>query len=195
AGWRRVGTVRELGVEGLEAEGELSEAQMALAGWCHALISEAESAIQGTDQARWFGVFEAEHDNVRAAIGWAIDRGEAEEALRFINGPLWFYWSMRGWTRGEHHWLQRGRGPAERGRERVEPSVLAKAHFTDGLFYLQTGDYDQARSRFETSFTLYRTLGDQYLPNVAVVLTNLATTENDQGNYARARSRFEEVLT
>jgi predicted ATPase/DNA-binding CsgD family transcriptional regulator len=192
--FRMLETVREFAAEQLAAAGEADPVLARLAAWYRDLMAEAEPSVQGIEQARWFDVLEVEHDNVRAAIGWAIDSGQAELALRLINGALWFFWSMRGWVRGERHWLERALALAEGVPERVDPAILAKALFSDGLYFLQTGDYPRSRERFEASLALYRSLGDTGRYGVAVVLGNLATIETVQGNYLLAQVCFEESL-
>jgi predicted ATPase/DNA-binding CsgD family transcriptional regulator len=189
---RMLETVREFALEQLGEAGEADATQARLADWYRGVVSEAERSIVGPEQAAWFRRFEAEADNLRAAIGWALAHGQAELALRLINGPLWFFWSMRGWVRAEHRWLERALGLAERGPERVDPSVHARALRSDALFFLQVGAHPRARTRLEEALAGFRALGDR--DGVVAVLGNLAALENDQGNYERAWELHEEAL-
>ena len=63
----------------------------------------------------WFERLELEHDNMRAALSWAIKRGEGELGLR-LAGALWRFW-----------WAQ---GYFDEGRRRLE-EVLAKGGRSD----------------------------------------------------------------
>src|SRR5262249_12317049 len=68
---------------------------------CHAnyfltLAEEAESNLQGPEQATWLDRLETEHDNLRAALGWCrIGEAGAEMRLR-LSGALWRFWQIRG---------------------------------------------------------------------------------------------------
>jgi tetratricopeptide (TPR) repeat protein len=47
---------------------------------------------------------EQEHDNFRAALSWALEAGEAETALRLVNG-LRYFWFRRGYWLEAVHWM------------------------------------------------------------------------------------------
>jgi non-specific serine/threonine protein kinase len=67
--YRLLETVREYGLEQLEASGEEAVRDRHLA-WCLALAEEAAPHLARAEQA-WLGRLEAEHDNLRAALRWA----------------------------------------------------------------------------------------------------------------------------
>jgi predicted ATPase len=46
------------------------------------LAEESEPRLGGAEQVAWFERLETENDNLRAALSWAIERGEAELGLR-----------------------------------------------------------------------------------------------------------------
>ncbi|MGH2557650.1 MAG: hypothetical protein ACRDJH_01190, partial [Thermomicrobiales bacterium] len=88
-------TIREFGLEELRAQGEEAVTREAHAGYLLALAERADPALFGPDQVHWLAVLDAEHDNARAALAWALDRHAAEIALR-LAAALRRFWTMRG---------------------------------------------------------------------------------------------------
>ena len=85
-------TMREYGLECLAAAGEEAVIRDRHAAWCLALAERAGPALVGTGQMRWYDRLETELDNLRAALGWALDRQDAETAMR-IAGAIERFWS------------------------------------------------------------------------------------------------------
>jgi predicted ATPase len=70
-----------------------------------ALAEEAEPRFRGPGATTSLGRLETEHDNIRAALSWLLESGEAELGLRLGATLLWF-WSARGyWSEGAR-WLE-----------------------------------------------------------------------------------------
>ena len=191
--FRMLETVREIALERLIAAGEFDAVNQLLAERCCRLVLEAEPEIHVGGQDRWFPILTAEQDAFRTAIAWSLGAGRADLALRLVIGPLWFFWSMKGWTRSEHHWLEAAMAMTAIADPPVDQALRAKAHFDHALFYLNTGNYGRARTDFEES--LRRCEG---LPNAEqgalYIRTNLGILDLDQGRYADARGQFETVL-
>jgi predicted ATPase/class 3 adenylate cyclase len=95
ARFRLLTTVRMFAAERLEARGEAETVRRRHAETFMALAEETAPSIQGREQARLLGRLALEHDNFRAAFDWAIDRGEADIAMR-LAAALWRYWQGRG---------------------------------------------------------------------------------------------------
>ncbi len=53
----------------------------------------------------WHALIATEHDNLRAALGWAVAGGDAARA-QGLAGPLWLFWFFRGHWREGRHWLE-----------------------------------------------------------------------------------------
>jgi predicted ATPase len=75
-------TIHEYARERLEQSGEAEPIKRAHTEFFLALAEEAEPEIKGSDQLEWLERLEAEHDNMRAALTWALECKEAELALR-----------------------------------------------------------------------------------------------------------------
>jgi predicted ATPase/DNA-binding XRE family transcriptional regulator len=92
--YRMLEPVRQYALECLRESGEADEARRRHTEHYLALAEEAEPRIKGRDQAEWLDRLEAENDNLRAAIGWSLEAGEAQTAAR-IGFALGMYWVMR----------------------------------------------------------------------------------------------------
>jgi predicted ATPase/DNA-binding SARP family transcriptional activator len=103
--YRMLETVRAYCLERLAAAGDEDAATRDAAARYHLDLAEAADPLLRTStQARWFRVLAAEQDNVNASIRWAVARGDAVRALRFVRA-LGYYWIQRG--RGEADVLAR----------------------------------------------------------------------------------------
>ncbi len=118
-------TIREYGLECLAMSAELELTRRAHANYYLALAEEAKPKLRGPQQTVWLERLEQEHDNLRAAMRWSLERGEAgqdtedrrEMALRF--GV-----ALRGFWVIHSHWSE-GRTFVERALAACEGTVSA----------------------------------------------------------------------
>jgi predicted ATPase len=72
-----------------------SRLQVAHAAYFLDFACHADSELGGADQAQWLTRMEAEHDNLRAALAWAVGAtGDRTVALR-LTGALGWFWRIR----------------------------------------------------------------------------------------------------
>ena len=182
-------TIREYGLECLTASGEMELTRRAHAAYFLRLAEEMAPKLVGPQQAAWLGRLEREHDNLRAAMEWLLEREEAEMALR-LGGALWGFWGIRNHANEGRQWMERTLS----SRGQVRASVRAKALIGLGVlvFFLQ-GDYDRAQELCRESLALFREVGDK--PGIAMSLSELGMIELWRSNYAAACSLAEEALT
>jgi predicted ATPase/DNA-binding NarL/FixJ family response regulator len=96
-------TIREFGRERLADSGEMEAARVAHAAWCLALAEEAEPHLGGPEQGVWLARLETDHDNLRAALTWWREQGDAGHGLRLATALLRF-WDTRDYmTEGRPH--------------------------------------------------------------------------------------------
>src|SRR5262249_33105754 len=69
-------TLREYGMEALAASGEREASRQAHAQYYLKLAEKAERAIEGLQAAEALEQLEQEHDNLRAAMRWALEQEE-----------------------------------------------------------------------------------------------------------------------
>ncbi|HEX9236931.1 MAG TPA: AAA family ATPase, partial [Actinomycetota bacterium] len=97
-------TIREFGLEQLRAGGDFEEIARRHAEHFLRLAVEAEPHLTAEDQRDWLDRGDREHPNVRAALRWAIEAGEAGRAQEAA-GALWRFWQQRGHLDEGRRWL------------------------------------------------------------------------------------------
>ena len=93
--YRLLETIREYARDRLVESGREREARDRHAAHYAGLAAAADAALRGPDQLRWLARLDAEDDNHRAAIGWAVERDDAQLAMRLCTDLSW-YWMLRG---------------------------------------------------------------------------------------------------
>ena len=95
--FRMLETVREYGLEQLEASGEGEATRDRLAAWSLTLAEQAEPVAFGGIIRPWADRLDEELPNLRAAVTWLLARGEATRALRLLVAAEDF-WTQRHLT-------------------------------------------------------------------------------------------------
>ena len=180
-------TIREYGREQLAQSGEDEELSRWHASHFLDLAEQAEPALTGPDQGDWLGRLEAEHDNLRATLGWATER-DAETALR-LGAALWRFWMIRGYQTEGYRWLQ-GALAAGGG---TPPAVRAAALRAAGVLAELRADLVQAKALHEESLAIARAIGDR--GGTATSLRNLGVVAQEQRDYGTALAHYAEALT
>lgn len=188
ARYQMLEVVRQYAAERLTASGEAEDTRRRHALYYLAMIVEPDIPLSGTAQAAWVERLEREHDNLRAALHWAVKQEEAETALRLV-GSLWPFWEARGYLREGRRWLA-----AALAMPGVTPPTLrGKALRGAGLLATWQADYAAVWALHEESLALYRALGDK--DGIANTLENLGLVARERGDYPAAWSLHEESLT
>ncbi len=186
-------TIREFGLECLQACGELEPARRAHAFYYLAIAEEANRHLFSAEAVMWFERLEREYENLRAALEWALEH-EAEEAGSGIEvgvrlgSALWRFWTVRSHLSEGRATLERLLAASKRNGAPMREKVLLAL----GTLLWHQGDYARIGEIVEEQLSLCQQLGDQQ--GVAHTLIGLAGFAAQQGNYARACSLAEESL-
>jgi predicted ATPase/DNA-binding SARP family transcriptional activator/DNA-binding CsgD family transcriptional regulator len=186
ARYRLLEPVRQYAQEKLTVRREGEAAGRRHAEFFLALAEEAELELIRSRQAEWLDRLETEHDNLRAALSWALER-EVDLGPRMASA-LCRFWHKRGYLSEGRRYLE----VAVARSDTAPVSVRAKA--LDGLGWIAEpqGDFERARVAYEECLELYRSSNDK--SGVANALGDLGSLALDRGDYARATSLLEESL-
>jgi predicted ATPase/DNA-binding SARP family transcriptional activator len=158
-----------------------------------ALAKTADQGVKGPRQLEWLSQLEQDHDNLRAALEWALERGDGvssdDELALQLSGALHWFWRMRGHFHEGRTWLMEAlRRCPERNTPARASALLGMSLLTNGL-----GDLGAALAPAEASAVIYRELGDQR--GLAEALTVAGLTLRWQGEATPGLDRLREALT
>jgi predicted ATPase/uncharacterized protein HemY len=181
-------TIREYASERLEASGEAGAVRRRFLEYYLDLSLTAHARLlKGPDQETWLQRLELEHDNLRAALGWAVEEGEGEVLLQ-MTGALWKFWLTHGHLSEGRRWLE----IALRGSGGHSSAARAMALNGAGNLAHVCGDFEQAQTYYEEALAERRATGDKR--GMASALNNLAIAAHSRGDYARVVALHQESL-
>lgn len=148
-------SIREYAAERLAESGD---ADVVRARHAAAFVDVAERhvpLILGAAGARHLDRLDRDHDNLRAALQWALDGGAAEAALR-MTAALWRFWQLRGHLDEGRQWTEAALTmPGRRLEARRSAALIAKG----GLLYWQA-DMTQSTASYVDALTMARLADD-----------------------------------
>jgi non-specific serine/threonine protein kinase len=181
-------TIREFGQEQLEAGGDLDLVLRRHGEHFLDLAVEAEPHLTTDDQVEWLDRCDREHANIRAALRWAIESGEADRAQESA-GALWRFWEQRGHLAEGRRWFDEILAmPAGQGRTPPRTKALTGA---GGIAWWQN-DREAARSFYEEALAIERELGDP--SRIAEALYNEAFVVGAGGDVESGARLLDESL-
>jgi predicted ATPase/DNA-binding CsgD family transcriptional regulator len=187
--YRLLEPVRQYAREKLEESGEEEVVRRRHVVWFLELAQEAEQGLSGAHQGTWLERLDAEHGNIRAALGWSLDGGDAVLGLR-LAGVLGGFWYKRGHLSEGRRWLERGLA----GSSASPAGERARALDQAGWMALYQGDLGAAVALLEESLDLFKGLKDE--PGIAASLAKLghAVLHQDDKGYLAALCEEAESL-
>src|SRR5215218_534671 len=180
-------TIREFGQEQLEADGDVELLLRRHAEYFLRLAVEVEPHLTGEDQGEWLDGCDQEHANIRAALRWAIDAGEADSA-QAAAGALWRFWQQRGHLAEGRRWLQEVLAmPSGQAPTAARAKALAGA---GGIAWWS--DRGASRALYDEALAIERELGDP--ARLAEALYNQAHAVANEHDLESAARLFDESL-
>ncbi|HEX5729490.1 ATP-binding protein, partial [Microbacterium sp.] len=183
--------VRDFALEQLELMGESQRLRRAHAAYFQDVVTDAEPVLR-RDPGPVIERFRGDRANIRSAVRWSLDVGEAGRAARMMAA----IWPLL-WMAGQ---LSEGVEVAQETlRKQDALSAVERAHGSLGLGMLAfgQGDYDRSEPALETAIDLYTEIGDARGVATASVPLGLirAVQQPDEGEelLTRAADTFREL--
>jgi predicted ATPase/class 3 adenylate cyclase len=192
--FRFLETIRQYASDRLLESGKAQHARDQHMKYFAAFASQADHGLMGPEQRHWIKRLEREHDNLRAALEWAIER-DPDLALQ-LSGNLALFWGRRGYISEGRRWLHESirrvaslsAAPGEATRMRKQ--AQSRAFLGLGSIFLVEGRYPAAIEPLETSIALSREISD--LGSLSYALGMLGLIQQLMGALDQARSLAEE---
>jgi predicted ATPase/DNA-binding CsgD family transcriptional regulator len=180
-------TIRQYAWERLDQAGEVSTTRQRHLFWCLDLATDMQPQPPGMHHPWHAADLIEEQDNLRAALVWAIQEGNAEAGLR-VAVALAHIWYMRGhYSEGRSRLAELLALPTSDSIPEIRASALTSAGY---LAYCE-GDLKAAQALLEESLRLWGALGND--ERRAVCLQTLGNVARFRGDLHGARPFFEQA--
>jgi len=206
-------TMRLYALEQLTHSADELPARSRHLGFYTQVAEEAMSYSRSPDMPKWFRRLDADQDNLRAALAWALDpiHGNALSAMR-LAGVMARYWEVRGHLSEAQNAVKRvfALNPPLSPSSSTSNAGGTQISFDD-VVTRQTAQW-RARALMRLSFvprlsselesakqflfealSLYQALNDKF--NIAQTYNSLGVIFDDQADYAEARRYYENSHT
>ncbi|MCI0553219.1 MAG: tetratricopeptide repeat protein [Anaerolineae bacterium] len=189
--YRLLETIRQYALEKLAESGEVDESKEHYLHYFIQWAEKIEPSLNGAEQIPGLDLYEAEHDNLRAALEWcSTDNRRAEAGLR-LAAACGRFWRLHGYISEGRLRLSAAlskAGVQERNITRARALTLLANHL-----YLQS-DYPAMHPLVEEALSIWRELGDEGKVGAAYTLDLLGELATEEGDYESAPRFFQEAL-
>lgn len=179
ARYRLLETIREYALEKLAEMGEVTRLRDRHLDLFLDRAQEAAPKLHDAYQQLWLNWLEGEHDNLRAALAWALEGGRIEAGLRIANSLVRF-WEIRGYVHEGLAWFEQLFAEAD---EAISPIVrvnaLTYAAFLAGFLGNSSATMAYARE----AVALAEAADDEGNPMLILALAGLASAVEAIGDY------------
>jgi non-specific serine/threonine protein kinase len=184
---RMLQPVRQYAREKLGEGGESETVLCRHAEYFLALAEETRPRLRGPEDAEWLERLEREHDNMRAALSWALER-EVELALR-LAGVLGTFWHVRSHSEDGRKWLE-----AALARD-DGTSVVTRIKALEALSWLTIDQWDHDRAEAVAREAMELSAEAEIESSLAASLRIMSAGPAwVRGDYERGRELLEESL-
>jgi predicted ATPase/class 3 adenylate cyclase len=168
--YRMLETIREYGLQMLEQHAESDAAGRRHLEWLSELSRTGGRQLEGEHQLEWLRRFQTEIDNIRAGLGWALERDPSAGVTAMV--PLTrFFWmnasetdtrmltDSRSFMAEGYDWatallVAAGTDLAPRTRARLQSGL-------GGMLCIRAGRFQEGIDRLAEAQTLFEELGDK----------------------------------
>jgi tetratricopeptide (TPR) repeat protein len=181
-------TLREYALERLAESGDYELTRRAHAAYCLVLAEEGNVARNVGEEEEWLARCSVEHENLRSAIDWLVESGNADWALR-AGIALFTFWERRDhFAEG----LQRLTSILQLSHGIAHMAQRAMAASCAGALAADLGDWQTCQTLLDVSLRDYRAAGDRH--GIAAQLNRIGVNLGFEGKYEQAAVMLEQSV-
>jgi predicted ATPase/DNA-binding CsgD family transcriptional regulator len=155
--YRMLETIREFAAQRLAEAGEVELVRDRHRDHYLRLAEAAEPLLLGPEEDRWRARLTREMDNMRAALAWSRDHGEAEALARMVTALVGFWTIPTLRLTDMRRWLD---AAANRAAD-LSPNLRARIRNFECLVAISTGSPGEIPALANEALTLARAAGDK----------------------------------
>ena len=182
ARYRLLETIREYALEKLSEAGEAARLRDRHLDLFLARAEEAAPKLGEAYQQLWLNWLEGEHDNLRAALAWALESRRIEAGLR-LSSALVRFWEIRGYAPEGLTWFERLLAHSDEG---IPPVVRVNAMVFASFLAMFLGDVPATQAFGREAVEIAEGVGDEDTSVLAFALAGLASGARVAGDYQTA---------
>jgi predicted ATPase/class 3 adenylate cyclase len=190
--YRMLETMRQYAGEKLIEVGESEALRDKHLEYFLTLAETAEPHLIRTEQLEWLDRLEADHDNLRLALEWALGKESAEFVLRLCAALGMFWYIHCHWKEGAR-WLEKALARPSENASANEKIARARAFYQDAGLAHQLDDVKRGRASAEASLALSQETGQRR--DLAIAQFYIAHANGRSGDEETANRLWEQSLT
>jgi predicted ATPase/DNA-binding CsgD family transcriptional regulator len=190
ARYRLLETIRVYALERLEEAGEKARLRDRHLDLFLARAEEAAPKLNEAYQQLWLNWLEGEHENLRAALAWALESGAIEAGLR-IAIALYRFWEIRGFVQEGLTWFERLLAQADEG---INVVVRANACTYAAFLAMFLGNTSATMAYGREAVVLAEAADDKDNSILILALGGLASGAQATGDYQTAFTIQERMI-
>lgn len=156
--YRMLETMRQYANEKLIETGESENLRSRHLEYFLKLAETAEPQLFRAEQIEWLDRIEADHDNLRLALQWALGKESPEPSLRLCAALGMFWFIHCHWKEGTR-WLENALAKSDKTATPSEKIHRSRALYQDALLAHQLDDVERSRTSAQASLDLCQETG------------------------------------
>ena len=153
-------TIRQYSHEKLVESGEGNTLRDRHLAYFLSLVEIAEPHLIRPEQIEWLPILDADYENIRLVLEWALSKESAGPALKLCRALGWF-WEIRCyWVEGLN-WSTQALAKPLQNADKAEKDALVRALYTNAQLNWQLGNREQMQAPAEKCLVLALEVADK----------------------------------